>query len=181
MKKVMLMPGHSVWDPGAMNTKVEDTEFRIVREVAMRVFCMDDDPEIDIVLKSRNKSYSLHPGETNGWNPDYIIELHLNAAADPKVQGCETLYWNSSKRSRKMAEIVQKHLVQQFGYRDRGLLALKEGSRGGLLLRTTKAPCVIVEGFFLSNLTKPEDVEPHIRKYAKAIRNAIGEICKQNI
>jgi len=72
-----------------------------------------------VVLKRRNRSYSELPKEIDSLNPDYILELHLNAA-NKKAQGSEVLYCRASNRGKKMAEIIQDNLVKRLNLADRG-------------------------------------------------------------
>lgn len=78
------------------------------------------------------------------------IELHFNAAS-PSAHGSEMLHWHGSKKSKALAQSLQRSVVAEFGCRDRGLKSKKHGDRGALFLRETHCPAVIVEPFFGTN------------------------------
>lgn len=185
MKKVMIVIGHSFKDRGC-NKKIENfiiTEYDICMEVATRLFSIDTTEDIDIVLKSRNHSYTDLPKEINSYNPDYVIELHLNSSDNKDVQGTEHLYYHTSKRSKQMATILQNNCIKEFGYKDRGIKPIKQGDRGCNILLNTKAPCVIAEPFFLSydNKGKLVLINDLIKKYCSYLQNSIREIVDKNV
>lgn len=175
MKRVLVMPGHSYKDPGAINEKLGVTEYQYCLERVLELLRRDTWDDIDIVLKTRNLSYRSLSDEVNTLNPDYIIELHLNAA-NGVAQGTETLYCSVSSRGKKMAEIIQKNFIKRIGLKNRGIKPKAKGERGGHILWTTKAPCVIVEPFFLDSTTElyQEDV-------MEALRVSIREIVDKGV
>lgn len=175
MKKVLVVVGHSFYDKGAYNSKLDLKEYDFCMDVACEVFKREQWKDIDLLLKSRNASYSVLPAEINSLNPDFILELHLNCVADSSVQGTEHLYFNASQRSREMASILQKHCLEQFKLKDRKIKALFPGDNGYNIVSKTNAPCVITEPFFLSNITK-EQIGDFKEKYIKYLTKAIREI-----
>lgn len=195
MKKILLLPGHNgmmgsgTGDNGAVHPTLsklwsqEDglgSEFEIVKHVVTEVYkrCTDI-PNTRVVLSHRGLekgSYGMLPGEINQINPDIIIEVHLNSVGNDTVDGSEVLYWNTSKTGKNIASIIQKHLVLELKLNDRGLKAIKLEDRGANLLRKTKAPAVIVEGFFISALKSKEDRDSKINSYIKALVDAVHEL-----
>lgn len=181
MKKVMIVVGHSYYDKGAYNKKIDKHEYDCCMKVATTLFETEAWKDIDLVLKSRNASYSNLPNEINEWNPDYIIELHLNAISNQTTQGTEHLYYYTSKRSKAMADILQKNCLNEMKLNDRGLKPIKKDDRGCNILLNTKAPCVITEPFFLSGINNIEELEMLLHKYFLYLRNSIREIVDKNI
>ena len=94
-----------------------------------------------MVLKTRNRSYSDITKEIDTLNPDYILEIHLNAA-NMKAQGSEILYCRASARGKKMAEIIQNNLVKNLNLTDRRAKAKEkkrmEATYSGTLNRTNE-------------------------------------------
>lgn len=174
MKRVVIIPGHSYKDPGAINLKLGVREYDYCLERALELFKKDDWSDIDIILKSRNKSYRNLPNEINSLKPDYIIELHLNAA-NGKAQGTEVLC-SGSEKGKIMAKIIQKNLLDRLNLKDRGVKIKYRKDRGGYLLHATKAPCVIVEPFFLDSTTKLYEQEVY-----EALRASIREIVDKEV
>ena len=181
MKKVMVVVGHSFYDKGAYNKEFDRHEYDCCMKVATRLFETESWKDIDLVLKSRNASYSNLPIEINEWNPDYIIELHLNSIGTKKVQGTEHLYYHTSKRSKAMADILQKNCLKEMRLNDRGLKPIKREDRGCNILLNTKAPCVITEPFFLSGIKEHDELEMLLFKYFIYLRDSIREIVDKNI
>lgn len=87
------------------------------------------------------------------------------------------MYYHSSKNGKKLAEILQKHLLK-LGFKDRGTLGRTAEDRGGYLLRYTNAPCVIAEPFFLDNDGEYTDVDMDdlADYYAEAIEEIANEL-----
>ncbi len=172
--RIMILPGHSHWDNGAVNSKLGLTEYKIVLAVAKKLFENEDFNQHDIVFKNRNKSYGMLPAEINSWGPDLIMELHLNAASDAKVQGTEVLIAKGSSKGKAYGQLVLNELLSEYGFKNRGIKEIGKEDRGATLLYKTKAPCMIVEAYFLSGITNEQNTEEFlVNKYANAIYNAL--------
>ncbi|WP_321328466.1 N-acetylmuramoyl-L-alanine amidase [uncultured Ilyobacter sp.] len=177
MKRIVLVPGHSSFDPGAINKNLNLKEYDCVLEMALKLFKSDDLGNVDMILKRRN-SYQTLAEEINSLNPDYIFELHLNAA-NGKAQGTEVLYCSSSKKGKNIAEILQNNLVKALSYPDRGIKSIKIGDRGSNILWKTKAPCVIVESCFIDSLKFREDLK--MKETISALKEGIREIIDRQV
>lgn len=120
------------------------------------------------------------------------VEIHFNAAGTTKATGCETLYMPGSSKGRRAAEIVQNAIsslcapnrgVKEGWYRmDRpGQVDYKGDVEGDEIvdafLRQTKAPAIIIEPFFIHELSRIEVMrEPVCAVIAGAlIKAAKGE------
>ena len=175
--RIMILPGHSSWDTGAVNYAIEQTEHRIVTDVAKKLFGREDLNQHDIVFKKRNKSYSELPNEINSWNPELVIELHLNSASDHKVQGTEVLIAKGSVKGRLYGQKILDSLIAEYGFKNRGVKEIARTDRGATLLYRTKAPCVIVEAYFLSGVTDEQNNDKFlVDKYVEAIYNTLRNI-----
>lgn len=185
MLKIALLPGHNgkstEGDLGCVWPGTSINEFDIVKKVVSNIWSdLISEPRARVYLIHRGiepGSYSKLPDELNDVDPDIIIEVHLNASSNRDVQGFETLYWGTSKRGKELATIVQNHLAEaMLGYKNRGLKPLTTDDRGANLLRKTKAPAIIVEGFFLTGCKDTEQLNRFTIKYCKALRSAILEM-----
>ena len=197
MYKILLLPGHNglykkCGDVGAINKQLTEkwyyedglgTEFAIVRHIATNLYKKLTHVEnLRLILGHRGieeGAYSKLPNEVNELNPDLVIELHLNSAENSDIQGCETLYYHSSSKGKHIAEIIQRNLVETIGIKNRGIKPIKREDRGGYLLQKTKAPAVIVEGFFISGVKSTEERDELIDSYTDAMFSAIMEIYKE--
>jgi len=172
MKKVALVIGHRLGAPGAKNPTTGTTEFGFNEGLAIKIKrILDDSPGIETAIIYR-ESYGTLPAQINALKPDFIISLHCNAY-DCKTSGTEVLYYHQSDAGRKMAETLQRHLVKAIELRDRGIKGVTSEDRGGDLLTTTCAPCIIAEPFFIDNDNDIEIVREKqgalIAAYAQAI------------
>lgn len=71
------------------------------------------------------------PKYANEVKADLFISIHGNTFSDSSVSGTETFYYH--KNSQSFSEIMQKHVVEATGFRDRGAM-----KRIYLLLRKRK-------------------------------------------
>lgn len=150
--KVALIVGHKESSPGAGNAKEGINEYVFNNELAHDISDKLGEADIRCEIVYRDE-YSKLPFEINlKVKPDFIVSLHCNAF-DTMATGTEVLYYHSSSRSKQMAEILQKELVDALKLRDRGIRERHTEDRGGYLLRYTEAPCVICEPFFIDNDT----------------------------
>ncbi len=128
----------------------------------------------------------------NGWSGNFLISFHTNAG-DPSAHGIETFYtlnneWGNkqhSEEAKRVATIVQRHMVQATGLRDRGTktrLVTTQGSQIQgkdfyAMTRRSNMPAIIVEMGFHTNskeeaLLKTKEFR---LKLAEAIHAAVRE------
>lgn len=194
MIKIALVPGHNGYkgrgDNGCSVSFIDSdqnlktvTEFELMKRMVADLWCeLTMIPDARFILAHRGiaeGSYSKLPKELNALEPDLILEFHLNSAANNKVQGSEVLYWHTSSKSKKMADLVQGQLVRLMKLKDRGLKPITSEDRGANILKNTKAPTVIVEGFFLSNVSNELQLNTLLEDYKNAMRCALMDIVKE--
>jgi N-acetylmuramoyl-L-alanine amidase len=165
---IALVVGHTEYSPGAINTKAGLSEFYLNSEITniIKTLCIRKD--IQIVYRD---TYKKLPEKINKLNPDYIISFHCNASILHNASGSEVLYYHKSEEGRKLAEKFQKVIVDSLGLRDRGIKSRTKYDRGGHLLKNTKAPCIILEPFFMDNMKDVTAFRENRTKY-------IGELTK---
>ncbi len=178
MKRVALVVGHKPSSKGACNKAYGMFEFdfnnELVKEVEEKLTAGWFD-KVKPVIIYRDTFKGL-PDKIDAENPDFIISFHCNAF-NTKAGGTEVLYYHSSKKGKKIAEILQKHLLK-LGFNDRGILGRTAEDRGGYLLRYTNAPCVIAEPFFIDNDDEYTgfDVDDLVEYYVDAIEEIADEL-----
>jgi N-acetylmuramoyl-L-alanine amidase len=99
------------------------------------------------------------------------IELHFNSAS-PSAGGHEWLYWHSSAKGKALAQAFNAQFSKDHPkIKSRGLKAITAQDRGGLFLRNTHCPSLILEPFFGSNESDCRQVTPEsvAKSYAKAL------------
>lgn len=178
-KIVILDIGHGGTDSGATGNGIREKD--IAYRQAMRIKeKLENQTDIKVYMTREEDTtltlaYRTELG--NEIDGDIFVSIHNNSVpSNNKVSGTEVLYYpsNTDQKSMRMAQITQKHLVQNVGTVDRGIK-----SRGDLyVLRTSKMPAILLEGGFVSNpaeaarLNTPEFTEA----YAQGAVDAIVEI-----
>jgi len=173
-KLCALVIGHKKSSPGAANENTGLSEFDFNEDLAMRIESKVRETDIQRVYR---RTYDALPGDINLLNPHFVVSLHCNAY-DGNTSGTEVLYYHRSEVGRRIAQVLQRHLLAFLGLRDRGIKGKTTEDRGGPLLRYTNAPCVIAEPFFIDNdhdLAKArEDLDGLAAAYAEAIDKMAG-------
>jgi len=147
MKKCALVIGHKKASPGAVNPTSGLTEFSFNDKLAIDI---EEEVGGTFVQRIYRRTYNTLPGDINEFNPDFIISLHCNAF-NRSASGTEVLFYHRSTKGKLMAEILNEHLVEALGLKNRGTKPKTAEDRGGNLLKNTDAPCVIAEPFFIDN------------------------------
>ena len=168
--KVALVIGHKKNRPGACNNDHNICEFefneKLTKDIKNKV---SRDYEVEIVYRD---TYRDLPNKVNKLNPDFVISFHCNAF-NRKASGSETLYYHTSKKGKEIAKIFQKYIVQTLGLHDRGIKGKGSEDRGGFILRYTKAPCILIEPFFIDNNIDYQIVQDNYDAFVEALKNAI--------
>lgn len=121
--------------------------------------------------------------------PKIYLSIHSNAAPSPSIRewgsdtvhGIETWYYHGSKKGQKLAAVFQQKLIEQTGWRSRGLKSKPKGQF--FVLRKTRMTAVLTENGFYNNKAQAADLaKDEIRqKIADAHIEAILEIEKNGI
>ena len=87
--------------------------------------------------------------------PDCVLSIHLNSYPEEAIHGAQVFYYEDSSEGKKLAEILQKHLVEVL---DKENHRQAKGNRTYYMLKKTEATLVIVECGFLSNWKEAADL-----------------------
>lgn len=160
--KIAIVVGHQPSSPGAINKNLSVSEFDFNEMLAKDIKLNFEDYSLtdEIVVVYRETNYQELPSQVNAVNPDLIVSLHANAF-NTQTQGCEMLYYHTSKKSKHIADIFQRNINSVLKNKNRGIKPKTTEDKGGYLLRYTKAPAIICEPFFLDN-----DEELSLAKYS---------------
>ena len=175
MAKCAIVIGHKPDKPGAKNIPSGISEFEFNDDLARRI--EDQVRNVETVRVFRQTRAGL-PGDINALQPDFVISLHCNAFEPNRASGTEVIHYENSTKGRRLAEVVNKHLVNHLGLRDRGLHGRDVNGRGGQLLHGTNAPCVIAEPFFIDNDSDLARAQSDLDGLAGAYAAAIEEYAK---
>ena len=174
--KVVLDPGHGGTDYGAIREGINEKD--ITLDLTQRVAS---------ILKSKGYKYALTRTEdvfiglqercdyTEAENPQIFVSIHVNSAVATEPYGIETHYYHEP--SKELADIIQKHLINNINTKDRGVIKSKF-----YVINHTDVPAVLVETGFISNPDERADLITEKRKQAtaKAIAEGIIEYLKAN-
>jgi N-acetylmuramoyl-L-alanine amidase len=168
--KVALVIGHKKNRPGACNEDYGKCEFefneKLVKDIKNKI---NRNYEVEIVYRD---TYRDLPDKVNKLNPDFVVSFHCNAF-NKKASGSEVLYYRTSKKGKEIARIFQKYIIQTLGLYDRGIKGKGSEDRGGYILRYTKAPCILIEPFFIDNNVDYMRVQERYDAFVEALKNAI--------
>ncbi len=178
---IALVVGHSKSSPGAKNDKLNMTEFdfnsTLADDLSKKLTLLNMDHEIIY-----RDNYRDLPDKINNRNPNIIVSLHCNefeeAPGQREATGTEMLYYHSSEKSKFIADVFQKNIVEALHLRNRGIKSKHVENLGGYLLRYTNAPCIITEPFFIDNDTDVNMVLRHYDDFVDAHISSIIEVAE---
>jgi N-acetylmuramoyl-L-alanine amidase len=170
-KLCVLVIGHKKRSPGAINEDSNLTEFDFNDDLARRIEVKVLNADIQRVFR---RTYKSLPDDVDELAPNFIVSLHCNAF-NKQASGTEVLYYHRSKKGKKIAEILLRHLVDHLQLPNRGIKPRTVEDRGGYLLKHTNAPCVIAEPFFIDNDGDLARTQENLDGLAAAYAAAIDE------
>ena len=99
---------------------------------------------------------------------DLVVSIHQNSYPEEAIHGAQVFYYEDSVEGKKLAEILQRHLVEGL---DKTNHRQAKGNKTYYMLKKTEATLVIVECGFLSNDREASLLtdEKYQKKVAKAI------------
>jgi N-acetylmuramoyl-L-alanine amidase len=167
----VLNVGHSKKSRGAWNPLFYVSEYSLNETLAAMIA---DNLRGKVVIVYQDRLTDL-PDKINALNPAFTISLHCNSYGSTAT-GTETLYFYTGFKSKKIAQILQRHLVECLKLKDRGIKPIKPQGRGGFLLNNLRSPAVIAKPFFISNDSDLMTVQKNWYGLIYAYVDAINEI-----
>lgn len=178
--KIALDSGHSLFTAGK-RTPDDEREWSFNNKVAIyckerlsqyskfEVIRVDDiTGKVDVSLQERVK-------KANSWKANLYISIHQNAnnAKWGTHGGTETFYHTGSVEGKKLADLIQKELVNELKLRNRGI---KKGNHL-YVIRATNMISVLTEGAFMDSLTDINSLrkESELKKQGYAIADGIAK------
>ena len=181
--KVALIIGHNKRSKGAYSTIV-GSEYDYWKRIAEKI--KGEIPEfVDIYERKPNKAYVPEMNEVlkelNKNDYKFCMELHFNAAANGRANGCECLVYYKNEKAQELATNFMARLQNKFGSKirtkenivkvkmqekkidgkvweeekkitTRGLILIQDSkTRGGYGICKSKDTYILVEPFFGSN------------------------------
>lgn len=169
MYRIGIDPGHGGEDPGAIGpTRLLekdvnlDIAYALYNFLLSRKFCVQMTRYHDITESLLSRSCQI-----NNWKCHYCISIHCNASENRNANYIATFIQGRGGEAEKLAEKVQKELVQVTGWPDGGVRV-----QNLHMTRETKMPAILVECGFISNPQQEKQLaDPFFRR---GIGEAIG-------
>lgn len=164
--KVVIDVGHGGFDPGKVGidgTREKDVNLQIGQKLEKYLLAND----ISVIM-TRREDVSLGDGTKGNTKvqdmkkrvsvieneaPDLAVSIHQNSYPEEEIKGAQVFYHSSSSAGKKLAEQVQKELINRVDNENR---RQAKGNTNYYLLKKTRVPLVIVECGFLSNAKEAE-------------------------
>ncbi|HZJ76602.1 MAG TPA: N-acetylmuramoyl-L-alanine amidase, partial [Oscillospiraceae bacterium] len=139
--KIYIDPGHGGSDPGAVGpTGLKEKDINL--DIAVNVKQILQRHGIDAVLTRRDDSkieLRARVRMANENRADYFISIHTNSSFNSIATGTETFAYPNSGLGTKLADAVQRALVNEIKLADRGVK-----HESFFVLKNTKMPAILV-------------------------------------
>lgn len=116
----------------------------------------------------------------NEKKPLLTVSIHQNSYSSPEIKGAQVFYYKNSAESQKLAETIQKTLIEQIDPQNH---REAKSNDSYYMLKRTSSVIVIVECGFLSNPEEAEKLsdEEYQQKMADAVCMGIFEYLGRNM
>lgn len=172
-KNVAIVIGHTNRSKGACSPFGIPCEFDFNKKVASYLECFADVYEYSTYTAGYTAMVKANAAKMNVHPYKLVIELHYNAAT-PLANGTEVLYYFASKTGKAYAEVAANMITQKFGTTNRGAKALvKSSDRGFAAVYYPKAPAIMLEPFFGSNIEDANKFKGKEKEYADLIMDFV--------
>lgn len=188
---IVIDAGHGGKDPGKIGIngeKEKDINLQIAKKLKKEL--EDDGIKVVLTREGEDGLYSSNAKNKkvedmknrckiiDEADPIFTISIHQNSYTKKYVKGAQVFYFGQSQEGRKIAEILQKSLIEKL---DKNNHRTAKANESYYLLKKTKAPTVIIECGFLSNSEEAAllaDTE-YQEKVAKAIQKGVQKYLEQ--
>ena len=185
--------GHGGFDSGKIGVNGE-LEKDINLQIALKLRDVLEKNGISVVM-TREEDKGLYDSDAsnkkaqdlqkrcdliNDSKPILTVSIHQNSYTSPEIKGAQVFYYTTSSESQKLAEIIQRTLVEQADPENHRKAKANDSY---YMLKRTSSPIVIVECGFLSNPEEAEKLsdEEYQQKMADAVCMGIFEYLGRNM
>lgn len=192
MPTVVIDPGHGGRDPGKVGVNGA-LEKDINLAIALKLKNLLEQNDVRVIM-TRTEDMGLYSeNDSNKKKSDldkridiinssgalFAVSIHQNSFSQSGVKGAQVFYHSQSEQGRKLAEILQKQLIETI---DDGNRRKAKSNTSYYLLKHTTCPLVIVECGYLSNHREAELLldEEYQEKMAWAIHLGIMQWISMN-
>ena len=160
-RTVVLDSGHGGFDPGKessdgilekhINLAIAEQLKELLEKEGIRVvMTRTDDNGLYTESDSNKKIADMKKrcAIIDAAKADIVVSIHQNSYQSPEVKGAQVFYYSESKEGKKLAEVLQKSLIENADPENH---RMAKANTSYYILKNTSAPTVIVECGFLSN------------------------------
>ena len=150
--RIVVDPGHSVTDPGALGFHPSYPEQVINYGIARQLKSILQDWGASVLMidtQSSSVSLQSRVAQAAEYEPHLFVSVHNNSATDSSTKGTEVYYFNAFSSS--LASKVSSGISSAFGTTNRGA---KFGRY--YVTRTNQFPAILAECGFVSNQSEYE-------------------------
>lgn len=174
--RIVIDPGHSITDPGALgflpNYPEQVINYGIARQ--LKAILQDWGASV-LMIDTQSSSVSLESrvAQAASYEPHLFVSVHNNSSSNSSATGTEVYYFNAFSSS--LASKVSANIASSFGSTNRG------GKFGRFYVtRTNQFPAVLAECGFVSNQSEYEKLIKKSYQYsiAEGIANGIYSYLK---
>lgn len=191
-KKILIDPGHGGEDPGAVsdysgikekdvNLKISQILKELLENDKYEVLLTREEDKLQYsentksIIQKRREDLIKRKKIMDNSGADIVVSIHLNKFPQTQYFGAQTFYPPDSPESKRLAETIQKSLVEIVDQKNKRKALVKNSKPTILILSNIKTTTVIVECGFLSNSEEEIKLQDdkHIEKIAVAIKDGI--------
>lgn len=176
--RVFLNPGHAPNgnpDPGACNRVTGLRECDMAKSIADLVEKYLTAAGVEVVGNLQSDSLYEITSASNNQDADVFVSIHCNAFNE-MANGTEVWHYHTSHDGKKLAECIQRQIVDSLGTTDRGAKAAVPHTDTSLyVLNNTDAVAVLVETAFIDNPSDEELLRYRQDDFARAIARGITD------
>lgn len=173
-RTIVVDPGHGGQDPGTQGPGgVEEKTLTLA--MALRLKAVLEAAGARVVLTREDDRFvGLYEraAVADAAEADAFVSIHVNASDYRSIRGVETYHHPGAPRGTKLAQAVQRRLVEATGRPDRGVHA-----EDFVVVREPRVPAVLVETGYLTNPAEAAVIvtAKHRRRVAEGIARGIAD------
>ena len=175
--RVFLNPGHAPNgepDPGACNRTTGLRECDVAKNITDLVEKYLVAAGVEVVGNLQSHSLYEVVGASDRSDADVFISIHCNSF-NLHANGTEVWHFHTSRKGKRLAECIQRQIVDSLGTTNRGAKGAVPGENGLYVLTYTDAVAVLVECAFIDNPTDEELLRTRQDDFARAIARGVTD------
>jgi N-acetylmuramoyl-L-alanine amidase len=201
-RTIILDPGHGGEDPGAVSDYSGIKEKDVALKIAFMLKEILEKENYKVIMTRTEDILEYEVGTTRIYEKrkqdllrrkkimdesgaDIVVSIHLNKFDQTQYYGAQVFYPPDSNESQKLANCIQKALIEHVDPANKREALVKkppQGQKPIIILRDLKTTTVVVECGFLSNPDEERKLrtEEYQLKIAEAIKKGIKSYFKEN-